>query len=251
MIALAWIAAALAASPAPTPLVSVPGGVYRPLYPVDPAKPETAVPPFRVEVHPVTVGQFRAFVAQQPEWRPGAPPALFAGPGYLQSWTSANPPADDRPVTEVSWYAARAYCQSQGRRLPTEDEWELVARASTTAKDASDDEVWLAGVLAWYGEPSGKPLPPVMQGPPNAWGVHDTTGLVWEWVDDFNNQLVASDAREAGDDDKARFCGVGAVSAQDVRDYANFMRVAWRSALTGSTTTRNLGFRCAADAEVP
>ncbi|MEQ1570988.1 MAG: formylglycine-generating enzyme family protein, partial [Myxococcota bacterium] len=222
-------------------------------YPPDPDRPEVTVGAFRLDEHPVTVGQYRTFVEADPRWRRGAPPAVAADAGYLGRWTGPTTPADpdDRPVTEVSWYAARAYCRAVGRRLPTEDEWELVARASPALRDASDDPAWLAGILAWYGEPSGRPLGPVRAGPPNAWGVYDLHGLVWEWVEDFNNTLVASDARESGDADLLRFCGVGAVSAKDVRDYASFMRIAWRSALEGRTTTRNLGFRCAADVETP
>ncbi len=228
----------------PTPLVEIPGGSYRPLYPVDPKQPITEVAPFQLEAHPVTIGQYRAFVAQHPEWAPGAPSAVVADAGYLQSWRLGKAFPDDRPVTEVSWFAARAYCKSVGRTLPTEDQWELVARASTDHKDASTDPVWLAEVLAWYGEPSGTTLPPVKSRPANAWGVYDMYGLVWEWVEDFNNTLVASDARESGDADESRFCGVGAISAQDVQDYASFMRIAWRSSLDGKTTTKNLGFRC-------
>jgi formylglycine-generating enzyme required for sulfatase activity len=246
--ALAGAAPGDAPSSGATPLVRVAGGTYRPLYPADPDQPVVAVGPFSVDEHPVTVAQFVAFVAANPRWRPGAPAALFADAGYLASWAPGPSVAPDRPVTEVSWYAARAYCDWVGRRLPSEDEWELVGRASEVALDASDDEAWLATLLDWYGRPTG-PLPPVRSGRPNAWGVYDLHGLVWEWVEDFNNTLVAGDARESGDDDRARFCGVGAISAQDVRDYANFMRVAWRSALEGRSTTRNLGFRCAADEE--
>jgi sulfatase modifying factor 1 len=247
-----WIALAAAqTAPSPTPLVHIPGGVYRPLYPPVPGQEEVEVPPFEIEAHPVTVGQYRAFVQSNPKWSREGVPALFANAGYLAAWEGAAPPPHDRPITEVSWYAARAYCESLGRRLPTEDEWELVARASTNKKDASTDEVWLAGILAWYGQPSHTPVGPVAAGLPNAWGVHDMHGLVWEWVEDFNNALVSADAREAGDEDRLRFCGVGAISARDVRDYANFMRVAWRSALEARTTTRNLGFRCAADGASP
>lgn len=239
--------------PPPTPLVDIPGGSYRPLYPAEPSRAVTEVPPFRIEAHPVTIEQYSAFVEQHPKWAPGQPAAIFVDESYLRSWSHGAQPADAgrRPVTEVSWFAARAYCAAIGRRLPTEDEWELVGRASTTERDASDDAAWLAGILAWYGTPSRGPLPEVQQGPPNAWGVWDLHGVVWEWVEDFNNILLTSDVRESGDADALRFCGVGAASAQDVRDYANFMRVAWRSALEGRTTTKNLGFRCAADLEQP
>ncbi|MBL8615407.1 MAG: formylglycine-generating enzyme family protein [Deltaproteobacteria bacterium] len=240
----------IAAGLALTALVEIPGGTYRPLYPADPEQPVVEVAPFLLEAHPVTVGQYATFVRVQPRWAPGVPPAVLADRGYLGAW-KVNRPADDRPVTEVSWYAARAYCAAAGRRLPTEDEWELVARASPTQRDASADPAWLAEILAWYSAPATAPLGPVRAGRNNAWGVWDMHGLVWEWVEDFNNALVAGDAREGGEEDKARFCGVGAISAQDVRDYANFMRVAWRSSLRGEMTTRTLGFRCAADLETP
>lgn len=242
------LALALAAWAQSTPLVGVPGGSYRPLYPTDPSQAVVQVSGFLIERHLVTVGQYQAFVLARPEWQRGATSVVVADAGYLASWVGPTVPSapGDRPVTEVSWYAARAYCAAIGRRLPTEDEWELVARASETVADASDDPVWLARVLGWYAQPGGGVLPPVGQGAPNLWGVYDLHGLVWELVEDFNNTLVASDAREAGDADRLRFCGVGAVSAQDVRDYANFMRVAFRSALEGSTTSRSLGFRCAA-----
>jgi sulfatase modifying factor 1 len=242
---LAW--AAVGEAPPPTPWVEVAGGSYRPLYPPDPAQPVTQVGAFWIQEWPVSVGQYEAFLSREPRWR--RPPALLADQGYLGSW-AATPPRADRPVTEVSWFAARAYCEALEGRLPTEDEWELVARASEAQRDASDDAAFLASILDWYGRPNG-PLPAVPHGPPNAWGVRDLHGLVWEWVEDFNNTLVAGDNRESGDDERLRFCGVGAVSAQNVEDYANFMRVAWRSSLEGRTTTRNLGFRCARDWTTP
>ncbi|MCA9299998.1 MAG: SUMF1/EgtB/PvdO family nonheme iron enzyme, partial [Phycisphaerales bacterium] len=89
---------------------------------------------------------------------------------------------------------------------------------------------------------------PVGQGDANAWGVHDLHGLVWEWVEDYNNTLFGSDVRESGDEDTLRFCGAGALSATSPDNYATFMRYAFRSALKGAYTTRTLGFRCALDA---
>lgn len=236
---------------APTPLVPISGGAYRPLYAPEPGRELVEVGPFAIEEHPVTVAQFRAFVTANPGWRPGEVAGLQADEGYLKSWRATGLPVagPDRPITEVSWFAARAYCAWLGRRLPTEDEWELVARASESLRDASEDDAWLAKILAWYGRPSTEALASVRSRPPNLWGVYDLHELVWEWVEDFNNTLVSSDARESGDDERLRFCGVGAVDARDVRDYANFMRVAWRSSVEGKTTTKNLGFRCAADGE--
>ncbi|TNE89019.1 MAG: formylglycine-generating enzyme family protein [Deltaproteobacteria bacterium] len=225
-------------------LVAVPGGTYEPLYPPDPDRPVVEVASFRLDDAPVTASEFADFVAAHPKWRRDAVSPLFADAGYL-----STPLGGDQPVTRVSWFAARAYCTSQGKRLPTEDEWEFAARASETSIDASHDPERLALLLGWYGQPASAELAPVRAGDPNVYGVHDMHGLVWEWVEDFNNTLFGTDGREGGDDETLRFCGAGTLSATDVSDYARFMRVAFRSSLKGSYTTPSLGFRCAADAE--
>jgi formylglycine-generating enzyme required for sulfatase activity len=87
----------------------------------------------------------------------------------------------------------------------------------------------------------------VGRGAPSPDGVRDLHGLIWEWVEDFNDTLVSSDSRSGDDPDRLRFCGAGAIAAGDRTDYAAFMRVAFRSSLEGRFTLSNLGFRCARD----
>jgi len=248
-----WPVLAMALGTAPVDgTVRVEGGEYRLLYPPDPEHPNAAVATFGLDARPVTRGEFAAFVASHPEWRRGRVVALFADQGYLADWVSPEVP-DGRPaqpVVDVSWFAARAYCEAHGKRLPTTDEWEYVARASATAIDATEDPDRNAAILAWYGRPSTYDLPDVGAGTPNLWGVHDLHGVVWEWVEDFNNMLVG-DPREGGDDERLAFCGTGALSATNVADYASFMRIAFRSSLQARYTTGNLGFRCASDVEAP
>lgn len=246
MLAMAAIAVALAGT------VEIEAGTYRPLYPADPDQPVVAVRRFAIDALPVTRAEFEDFVVEHPEWERGAPPAVMADPGYLASWEGPARAggAADAPITEVSWFAARAYCEARGARLPTEDEWEYVARASPTARDASGDPAWLAEILSWYARSAARPEA-VGQRPPNAWGVHDLHGLVWEWVEDYNNTFISEDRRDPSEGDAVRFCGQGALSATDVRDYATFMRLAFRSSLKGRYTARTLGFRCARDLESP
>lgn len=94
----------------------------------------------------------------------------------------------DRPVTTVSWNAARAYCRwlsaKTGRqyRLPTEAEWECAARAGTQTVWSWGDE-FDPSRLQWSGSAifPGETAP-VGTYPPNAWGLHDMEGNVWEWV---------------------------------------------------------------------
>ena len=201
---------------------------------------------FALRTVPVTSREFIAFTAAHPEWRRGQAPAVFADESYLHQ-QPAEPMAADiagRPVTSVSWFAAQAFCEAEGARLPTWYEWEYVAAADATRSDARRDPAWRARILAWYGQ-SSRNAPAAVGGPPNLYGVRDMHGLIWEWVDDFNALLVSADSRSQGDPDQLQFCGAGAISLQDRENYAVLMRVALLSSLRGADTTDNLGFRCA------
>ena len=237
-LVLAWLLAA------PAPVVVGPG-VYRPLFPADPALATVPVAAFRLDVTPVTEAGFAAFVAAHPRWRRDRVPGIFADAGYLRHWASAEGPGagarPDAPVVNVSWFAARAYCQARGARLPVEAEWELAAQAGDHGPVGRDEPGWTQRILDWYARPAALPGP-VGERPPNHWRVQDLHGLVWEWVEDFKQ------AAAAGDRDAARFCGAGSVSSTDKDDYVQFMRVAFRSALAGASTASSLGFRCAEEA---
>jgi sulfatase modifying factor 1 len=229
----------------------LPGGRFESALPQG-AAADVSVPvdiaPFALRVTPVTAAEFLAFVKTHPQWQQGRVPAVFADPGYLADWSSplelASPDGADRPQTRVSWFAARAFCEAEGARLPTWLEWEYAAAADETRRDARADPQWRRRILAWYERPSASLLPRV-GGPPNAYGVRDLHGLVWEWVDDFNALFIAADSRTQGDPDTLKFCGAGAIGILDRDNYAVLMRIALLSSLTASDTTGNLGFRCA------
>ena len=250
--ATALVAVALMATVAVAgPRVKVGPGVYRPVFPTSPGEAEVQVAGFLLDVEPVTNRQFLAFVKANPAWQRDRVKAVRADRDYLGHWAGAlelgsSAPAD-APVVRVSWFAAKAYCAWAGGRLPSEREWELAAQASPDARDASAQPAWQDAILAWYAAPTPAVQPPVGRGPANAWGVRDLHGLVWEWVYDFGAALVASDDRERGDADRAKYCGAGAALARDPSQYATFMRLAFRSSLQARYTTANLGFRCAAD----
>lgn len=203
------------------------------------------VAPFSMRATPVTMREFLAFTDKHPEWQKANIPAIFADASYLHQIDdqSTAPANANKPITSVSWFAAQAYCESEGARLPTWHEWEYVAAADDKHADARRDPAWRAKILSWYSQTSGTPQQSV-GGPANFYGVRDLHGLVWEWVDDFNALLVSADSRNQGDPDQLQYCGAGAISLQDRENYAVLMRIALLSALDGSDTTNNLGFRC-------
>ena len=221
-------------------------GTYRPIFPASPAEKEVPVAAFRLDREPVTNAQFLAFVRQHPEWRRDRIKPLLGDESYLSHWASSDALGTARPnapVVRVSWFAARAYCAAQGGRLPAEREWELAAAASATVKDASRDPKFQARVIDWYTQLAPAVLPDV-GGAPNAWGVRDMHGLVWEWIEDFNSALVDADSRKP---DRNVFCGGAGATSRDASAYATFMRIAFRSSLEARSTTGLLGFRCAYD----
>ena len=102
-----------------------------------------------------------------------------------QRVTGSNPShfkGANLPVETVNWDKAQSYCQAIGGRLPTEAEWEYAARAGTTgARYGNLDDV------AWYSGNSGNQTHDVGQKQPNAWGLFDMLGNVWQWTADWYN----------------------------------------------------------------
>jgi sulfatase modifying factor 1 len=228
-------------------MARIPSGSYRPLY-VTARAQRVRIAGFALDRRPVTRGAFVAFVRRHAEWRRGNVGRELAEPSYLRGWPGALDAGRDadlaRPVTEVSWFAADAYCTAQGKRLPTLDEWEYAAAASETRRDASDDPSSRRRLLASYATRRVAPLPRSGSGAPNVYGVRDLHGSAWEWT--FDSGPHAAHVH-AGQSDHPINCASTAIGAADPTNYAAFLRFATRSALTPRTTLERLGFRCAAD----
>lgn len=234
---------AIDAATVASPLVDVAGGAFRPLYLKDGLAVDVAA--FRMERSPVSNAQFLAFVKANPTWRRSVVQRLFADEGYLSHWVGDTELAAgqaEQPVTQVSWFAARAYAKWLGRRLPTLAEWELAAGDFEDAARSLTPRI-----LEWYGRSASARLGTIGSGLVNRTGIGDLHGLVWEWVDDFNSALVTGESRGDPALERSLFCGSGAVGAADPSDYAAFMRGALRSSLRAPDTGRSLGFRCAED----
>src|SRR5262249_24571606 len=119
----------------------------------------------------------------------------------------------NQPVEQVSWddvqeFIRRLNAREGGAtyRLPTEAEWEYAARAGTTTRWSFGDDASQLGRYAWDDGNAGGQTHPVGQLLPNAWGLYDMYGNVWEWVQDVA-ALYASDASGTAVDPAGPFSG--------------------------------------------
>ena len=139
-------------------------------------------PGFRVKINKAYyIGKFE--VTQQ-QWTKvmGNNPAVFK-----------NDSSQNHPVENILWHDARAFIKKLNQldkkhvyRLPTEFEWEYAARAGAT-DDIPWKEIFATAVL-------GGPMPVnVGTKKPNAWGLYDMLGNVWEWVSDYYNEKIFAD----------------------------------------------------------
>lgn len=220
--------------------VKISGGVYSPLF-REPDEADRHVPTFKLDRYPVTRAEFQEFLGKNPRFLPKMMAARLADSNYLEGWVEGQAPSgtDDWPVTSVSWFAARAYCQLAGGRLPRVDEWEFAARAEKKEN--------LQQILDWYSQPADALRSVKALKPDPATGLVGMHGLVWEWVEDFSSVIVQGDSRSSNDTDKDLFCAAGAMKAKRPEEYATFMRFAFRSSLKARSAARSLGFRCAYD----
>lgn len=136
-------------------------------------------------------------------------------PSYFRS--------DQLPVEQVTWYDAAEYCRKIGGRLPEDNEWEYAARAGTTGPEYEDlDKVaWVIGNSDYTTHPGALKEP-------NAFGLYDVLGNVWEWVADSHDNGGASKVIRGG--------SWYSIPPQD--------RVSVRNPLHPSDSLNDVGFRC-------
>jgi formylglycine-generating enzyme required for sulfatase activity len=254
------VSGSASAREAPAGMTVIPAGRYRPQYqplvrdaqgrlvPAGPA--QQAMAAFLLDAQPVTNAQYLAFLRANPLWQRARVLRAFADLQYLARWAADLEPGPrappDAPVVEVSWFAAGAYCQWRGGRLPSTAEWEYAARGPGTGVDGRLDPIAAQRILDWYARPTPAVLPSVGTGHRTAWGVDDLHGLIWEWTEDFAFRLDRGETGPAGARSPDAYCGASSLGAFDPGDYAAFMRFAFRSSLRSEFTVGSLGFRCAA-----
>ena len=125
---------------------------------------------------------------------------MGSNPSAFQSASAEVPAAQvpNRPVERVSWNTVQGFLTQTGMRLPTEAEWEYAYRAGTTTafhgftgylSGTNDDN--LLGNMAWFGSNSNSQTRPVGGKLGNDYGLHDMSGNVYEWVNDWYGVYAA------------------------------------------------------------
>lgn len=243
-----FIVQAAIAIECPPQMIKIPEGKFTIFFRENKDKQQIIdVKPFCMDEIPVTINDFHAFTMANPKFRKKQISSLYADQRYLENWNSELLSKKNLhktgklPVVFVSWFAARQFCLELGKRLPTLTEWEY-------ASDSTDPKV-IEQILEWYGKNSEETASPVGMSKSNKYHLKDMHGLIWEWVEDFNSILISPDSRAKGSKGEEVFCGGGSINAEDSKQYATFMRYAFRGALKGNYTTHTLGFRCAKDVE--
>jgi formylglycine-generating enzyme len=148
---------------------------------------------FEIDRYLVTNAQFQAFVAARPDWRPTHLSSDLDNGNYLRHWKGGKAPASiaNHPVVNVNWYAAAAYCQWAGGRLPTEAEWEYAARGGAHGPFSWGNQP-IDGGRANYSGSGLRTTSPADRYPANGYGLHDMGGNVWQFLADEWKQYTAA-----------------------------------------------------------
>ncbi|WP_295440709.1 formylglycine-generating enzyme family protein [uncultured Thiodictyon sp.] len=159
-----------------------------------------------------------------------------------------------RPVMNVSWNEAVAYCswltEQTGRiyRLPSEAEWEYACRAGTETRWSCGDDEKALSDHAWFAENSGGKAHPVGEKRPNPWGLHDLHGNVLEWVQDQDQRDPGYQGAPADGSAWEEIDAAGALRVvrggswfSPTRAWCCYSRIPYKP----GTRHAALGFRCA------
>jgi len=199
---------------------------------------EDEKPPHRVRIsRGFEIGKYEVTQAQWEAVMDGNP-SDFRGP--------------DRPVEQVSWHDVQEFLAGLNARrdgyryrLPSEAEWEYAARAGEAGRHYGPLEA-----IAWYGRNSADETHPVGGKRPNAWGLYDTLGNVWEWCQDwyqgdYYRQLAGAVAVDPSGPVLGEY---RVVRGGSWYKYLWFVRVSSRFRERPGARYRHIGFRCVREA---
>ena len=209
---------------------------------------------FYIDRYEVTNAEYKQFVDANPLWQKDRIPSEYHNGDYLKHWEGNNYPKskENHPVVYISWYAAMAYAEWAGKRLPTEAEWEKAARGGLVEKAYP----WGNSIDPSKANYSAEieDTTPVGNYPANAYGLYDMVGNAWEWcldryeTDFYDHSLLRNPiAGESLTEITETFLAIHSTRVLRGGYWNNppvFVRVADRYKQYPGFTHRGSGFRC-------
>ena len=201
---------------------------------------------FYMDIHEVTNVQYKKFVDANPEWGKMYRYSKYRDNHYLKHWHGNSYPRGkgNHPVVNVSWYAAMAYAEWAGKRLPTEAEWEKAARGGLAGQK------FLRGISQsnrGIGTPMG-----IYE--PNPYGLYGMADWVWEWCldeyDEYDPYFYKNSPRENPIARGGNQSIDGLISFKGKRVYRGgswhpgYVRLADRGWASPTDTYPQISFRC-------
>ena len=197
--------------------------------------------------------QFFEFLKAVPEWQKTRIDDNAHNGNYLADWQDGRYPDEgaELPAVFITWAAAQSYCRWRCGRLPTEAEWEYVARSGDNREFPWGDDLPSPDLANYHASGHGKPIK-VGGYPPNEFGVYDLAGNVWEllldvWVPDYPvaAQLDPVAGGPVADEHIVNIDGRRALRGASFGGSVVNLRTRWRDSHVVSNATGFVGFRCA------
>lgn len=185
------------------------------------------ISPFLIAKYPCTQAQWMKLIRDNP--------SMFKGPS--------------RPVENISWDQCQEFCHKSGLALPTEAQWEYACRGGCSHAYCFGNDTAKLSEYAWYKDNANNETHPVGHRCPNAFGLYDTHGNVWEWCADFcdykDNSVVTNTYVDGIIDPICRKGWARVIRGGSWNNVVRYCRSARRFCFEAGPRSPNLGVRFA------
>jgi len=172
------------------------------------------------------------------EWALKKDPRAFkvkTNPSYFKG--------DLLPVDNVTWYDSQAFCKVIGMDLPTEAQWEYAARGGLKSSTYAAE----LDAIAWFSKNSESKTHVVKGKDPNAYGLYDMLGNVWEWVRDWYEPKSYELAEVENPKGWQKDTGMKGLRGGSWFNDVQYVRASDRSGNEPTSRVNSIGFRCAGE----
>jgi formylglycine-generating enzyme len=190
---------------------------------------EVSIRTFYIDKYEVTVREYKDFCTDSKRAMPSPPKG---------GWQ------DNHPIVNITWEDAKAYAEWNGKRLPTEAEWEYASRGGNKSKGYDYSGSNNFNEIAWFYPNSKNSTHPIGMKTANELGIYDMSGNVWEWCE-TDYKLYAQ--AEIKDQDNYKSSKI--IRGGSFRDNLKNLRSSNRSRFYPLSKADDIGFRCVKDVD--